>query len=95
MPLPKDATHFRRERVEVIRRALEVCEARPLTTQAETMQDELDISLRSDYTTESLPLLLHQVGTYSSCNSSHGAQHSNVDISHKFDKQLEIVEYVL
>ena len=61
VPLPKDATHFRRERGEVIHRALEVCEARPLVAQAETMQEELDICTRSDYTTSSLPLLLHQV----------------------------------
>lgn len=40
---------------------MEVCEARPVVAQAEVMQDELDFSLRTDYTPESLPLLLHQV----------------------------------
>jgi hypothetical protein len=61
VPLPKDPLHFRRERQLVINRLLEVCEAKPITSQAELMQEELDISLRSDYTPRSLPLLLHQV----------------------------------
>ncbi|ELT87773.1 hypothetical protein CAPTEDRAFT_48024, partial [Capitella teleta] len=58
--LPKDPLHFRRERQLVINRALEVCEAKPIISQGELMKEEVDICLRSDYTPQSIPLLLHQ-----------------------------------
>ncbi|KAK2144748.1 hypothetical protein LSH36_734g02004 [Paralvinella palmiformis] len=60
VPLAKDADYFRKEREYVIKRGMEVCEARPVTIQADMMQKELEICLTTDYQPEGLPLLLHQ-----------------------------------
>ena len=42
-------------------RAMEVAEAAPLQIQAEVMREEMENTEQWEYTTKSLPLLLHQV----------------------------------
>ncbi|XP_061479532.1 uncharacterized protein LOC133383234 isoform X2 [Rhineura floridana] len=63
VPLPKDVDHFRRERELALKKCLQVAEAKPLVIQADVMQRELEICLKREYTSESLPLLLHQFFT--------------------------------
>ena len=43
---------------------LQVCEAKPLTIQADVMEDELKSCFSTDYGVEGMPLLLHQVGLF-------------------------------
>ncbi|XP_078256203.1 coiled-coil domain containing 162 [Rhinoraja longicauda] len=61
--IPKDISHFRKERELHLKRALQVAEAKPLLIQADVMQRELESCLKPEYTTDSLPLLLHQFFT--------------------------------
>lgn len=61
VPLPKDVSYFKKERKQVIERLLNVGEAKPLTIQAEILKEEVYNCLKNEYTTESLPLLLHDV----------------------------------
>ncbi|KAG7465708.1 hypothetical protein MATL_G00156270 [Megalops atlanticus] len=60
VPIPKDVSYFRMEREQVLRTGLQVSGARPLVSQAEVMQRELESCRSREYTPESLPLLLHQ-----------------------------------
>ncbi|KAJ6660255.1 hypothetical protein lerEdw1_017955 [Lerista edwardsae] len=60
IPLPKDIYYFRRERELALKKCLQVAEAKPLVIQADVLQRELESCLKREYTTESLPLLLHQ-----------------------------------
>ncbi|XP_015714160.1 uncharacterized protein CCDC162P isoform X2 [Coturnix japonica] len=63
VPIPKDAIYFRRERERVLKKVLQVAEAKPLVIQADVMQRELESCWRREYTASSLPLLLHQFFT--------------------------------
>ncbi|KAM6460286.1 uncharacterized protein PHA67_008900 isoform 3-T4 [Liasis olivaceus] len=60
LPLPKDVDYFRREREWILKKCLQVTEAKPLVIQTDVMQRELDSCLKREYTPESLPLLLYQ-----------------------------------
>ncbi|XP_059153793.1 uncharacterized protein LOC131939486 [Physella acuta] len=60
VPIPENKEHFKQERKFVIKRLLEVNEAQPVRVQAEEMRIEMDISDQKEYTTGSLPLLIHQ-----------------------------------
>ncbi|XP_015676796.1 putative uncharacterized protein C6orf183 [Protobothrops mucrosquamatus] len=60
VPLPKDADYFRREREWILKKCLQVAEAKPLVIQTDVLQRELDSCLKREYTPESLPLLLYQ-----------------------------------
>ncbi|XP_071476027.1 uncharacterized protein [Diadema antillarum] len=60
VPLPKSVDHFRKQREQIIKRAMEVSEAQPLVMQAEVMREEMQNCQKKEYTKESLPLLLHQ-----------------------------------
>ncbi len=46
---------------------VQVCEAKRLVLQSEVMQEELHNCQHSDYTADSLPLLLHQVRQHMQC----------------------------
>ncbi|XP_041348511.1 uncharacterized protein LOC121368057 isoform X2 [Gigantopelta aegis] len=59
-PLPKDIVHFRTERKLILKRALEVSEARPLAIQAEQMKEEMMNATQQEYTAQNISLLLHQ-----------------------------------
>ncbi|XP_043398700.1 uncharacterized protein LOC102942958 isoform X1 [Chelonia mydas] len=63
VPIPKDASYFRKEREVILKKGLQVAEAKPLVVQADVMQRELESCLRRENTAESLPLLLHQFFT--------------------------------
>ncbi|EOB03588.1 Putative uncharacterized protein ENSP00000357963, partial [Anas platyrhynchos] len=63
IPVPKDVTYFRREREVILKKVLQVTEAKPLVIQADVMQRELESCWRREYTAASLPLLLHQFFT--------------------------------
>ncbi|KAJ8047612.1 hypothetical protein HOLleu_06654 [Holothuria leucospilota] len=58
--IPKGVEHFRKLREQIIRRAMQVSEAQPLIIQADVMKEEMDNCLIREYTSDSLPLLLHQ-----------------------------------
>ncbi|KAI1895743.1 hypothetical protein AGOR_G00109630 [Albula goreensis] len=60
VPIPKDISYFRMEREQILRKGLEVSGARPVSSQVEVMQKELESCKSREYTIESLPLLLHQ-----------------------------------
>ncbi|XP_039207102.1 uncharacterized protein LOC120311541 isoform X2 [Crotalus tigris] len=60
VPLPKDVDYFRREREWILKKCLQVAEAKPLVIQTDVLQRELDSCLKREYTPESLPLLLYQ-----------------------------------
>ncbi|XP_012939634.1 uncharacterized protein LOC101845475 [Aplysia californica] len=60
VPIPENKEHFKQERKFVIQRALEVSEAHPVRLQADEMKQEMEAAEESEYTTGSLPLLLHQ-----------------------------------
>ncbi|KAG9336222.1 hypothetical protein JZ751_002569 [Albula glossodonta] len=60
VPIPKDISYFRMEREQILRKGLEVSGARPVSSQVEVMQKELESCRSREYTLESLPLLLHQ-----------------------------------
>ncbi|XP_025927821.1 putative uncharacterized protein C6orf183 isoform X2 [Apteryx rowi] len=60
VPIPKDASYFRKEREIILKKGLQVTEAKPLVIQADVMQRELESCLRREYTAANLPLLLHQ-----------------------------------
>ncbi|GFR74183.1 coiled-coil domain-containing protein 162-like [Elysia marginata] len=60
VPIPESKEHFKEERKFVIKRALEVSEAQQLRIQAEEMKIEMSSAEELEYTTKSLPLLLHQ-----------------------------------
>ena len=53
--------YFLEERKMAIEKALDVSEVFPLKNQGQVLVDELECSLQSDVSEESLPLLLHQV----------------------------------
>ncbi|XP_067839991.1 putative uncharacterized protein C6orf183 [Heptranchias perlo] len=61
--IPKDISYFRKERELLLRKGLQVAEAKPLLIQADVMQRELESCLKQEYTADSLPLLLHQFFT--------------------------------
>ncbi|XP_060112837.1 putative uncharacterized protein C6orf183 [Heteronotia binoei] len=61
--LPKDIYFFRRERELALKKCLQVAGAKPLVIQADVLQKELESCLKREYTSESLPLLLHQFFT--------------------------------
>ncbi|XP_009892173.1 PREDICTED: transmembrane protein FLJ37396 [Charadrius vociferus] len=61
VPIPKDASYFRKEREVIIKKSLQVAEAKPLVIQADVMQRELESCWRREYTAANLPLLLQQV----------------------------------
>ncbi|XP_048793577.1 uncharacterized protein LOC125689888 isoform X1 [Lagopus muta] len=63
VPVPKDATYFRKERERILKRVLQVAEAKPLVIQADVMQRELESCWTREYTATTLPLLLHQFFT--------------------------------
>ncbi|MGH0156902.1 UNVERIFIED_CONTAM: hypothetical protein FKN15_076171 [Acipenser sinensis] len=63
VPIPKDISYFKKEREQILRKGLQVAEARPVAAQADVMERELESCLRQEYTAESLPLLLHQFYT--------------------------------
>ncbi|XP_025927820.1 putative uncharacterized protein C6orf183 isoform X1 [Apteryx rowi] len=63
VPIPKDASYFRKEREIILKKGLQVTEAKPLVIQADVMQRELESCLRREYTAANLPLLLHQFFT--------------------------------
>ncbi|KAM6272110.1 uncharacterized protein C6orf183 [Spheniscus humboldti] len=58
--IPKDASYFRKEREVILKKGLQVTEAKPLVIQADVMQRELESCWRSEHTAANLPLLLHQ-----------------------------------
>ncbi|KAL2098869.1 hypothetical protein ACEWY4_005349 [Coilia grayii] len=58
--IPKDISYFRVEREHSLKRLLQVPAARPLVSQAEVIQHELQSCISREYTPQSLPLLLHQ-----------------------------------
>ncbi|XP_057314205.1 uncharacterized protein LOC130655465 isoform X2 [Hydractinia symbiolongicarpus] len=60
VPVPKDVKYFRNERKIAIRNILQVREASPLQNQSVLMKEQLDACMNREYTTKSLPLLLHQ-----------------------------------
>ncbi|KAK1793312.1 hypothetical protein P4O66_011709, partial [Electrophorus voltai] len=61
--IPKSVVYFRMERQRVLQRGLQVPAVKPIVSQAEVIQRELESSLQLEYTPESLPLLLHQFFT--------------------------------
>ncbi|XP_069744221.1 uncharacterized protein [Narcine bancroftii] len=61
--IPKDISHFRRERELLLKKGLQVAEAKPLLIQADAMRRELESCPKLEYTPNSLPLLLHQFFT--------------------------------
>ncbi|XP_021248547.1 putative uncharacterized protein C6orf183 homolog [Numida meleagris] len=63
VPIPKDATYFRKERERTLKKVLQVAEAKPLVVQADVMQRELESCWRKEHEAASLPLLLHQFFT--------------------------------
>uniref|UniRef100_UPI00398E67DC putative uncharacterized protein C6orf183 n=1 Tax=Pristiophorus japonicus TaxID=55135 RepID=UPI00398E67DC len=62
---PKDISYFRKERELLLKKGLQVAEAKPLLIQVDVMQRELESCLKQEYTADSLPLLLHQIGSTS------------------------------
>ncbi|XP_048579860.1 uncharacterized protein LOC5511107 isoform X2 [Nematostella vectensis] len=60
VPLPKDIEHFRRERKLAVSKTLTIREAQPLINQSEVMREEMETSVKSEYSPKSIPLLLHQ-----------------------------------
>ncbi|KAJ7990800.1 hypothetical protein DPEC_G00290670 [Dallia pectoralis] len=63
VPVPEDLLYFRKEREQVLKRGLQVAEALPLVSPSDVIQRELESCFNLEYTTESLPLLLHQFYT--------------------------------
>ncbi|XP_059838957.1 uncharacterized protein si:ch73-242m19.1 isoform X2 [Hypanus sabinus] len=61
--IPKDVSYFRKERELLLKKGLQVAEAKQLVIQADVMQRELESCLKPEYTANSLPLLLHQFFT--------------------------------
>ncbi|XP_007891221.1 putative uncharacterized protein C6orf183 [Callorhinchus milii] len=61
--IPRDISYFRKERELVLKKGLQVSEAKPLVIQADVMQRELESCLKREYTADSLPLILHQFFT--------------------------------
>ncbi|XP_067931806.1 uncharacterized protein [Watersipora subatra] len=60
VPLPKDPGYFKRERKQAINRMLTVGEAKPVIVQADALKEEMYNCLKPEYSSESLPLLLHE-----------------------------------
>eukprot|EP00111_Clytia_hemisphaerica_P003675 TCONS_00010519-protein len=60
VPIPNDAKFFRKQRKIAVKNCLKVREAKPLLLQSELMKEEVDSCLKSEYTNESIPVLLHQ-----------------------------------
>ncbi|XP_074645051.1 uncharacterized protein LOC141901606 isoform X2 [Tubulanus polymorphus] len=63
VPLPKDVDYFRKERKLILDRATQVSEAHPIVIQADAMFEELSNADKKEYTSEGIPLLLHQYFT--------------------------------
>ncbi|XP_072911443.1 putative uncharacterized protein C6orf183 [Hemitrygon akajei] len=61
--IPKDVSYIRKERELLLKKGLQVAEAKQLVIQADVMQRELESCLKPEYTANSLPLLLHQFFT--------------------------------
>ncbi|XP_041457909.1 uncharacterized protein LOC121410103 isoform X2 [Lytechinus variegatus] len=58
--LPKSVDHFRKQREQVIKRAMEVSEAQPLVIQADVMKEEMENCQKREFSKENLSLILHQ-----------------------------------
>uniref|UniRef100_UPI00403A150E coiled-coil domain containing 162 isoform 2 n=1 Tax=Danio rerio TaxID=7955 RepID=UPI00403A150E len=58
--IPKDASYFRLERQRVLHKALQVSSTKPVVSQAEVAQREMEICLNQEHKADGLPLLLHQ-----------------------------------
>ncbi|XP_056332376.1 putative uncharacterized protein C6orf183 [Danio aesculapii] len=61
--IPKDASYFRLERQQVLHKALQVSSTKPVVSQAEVAQREMEICLNQEHKADGLPLLLHQFYT--------------------------------
>ncbi|XP_062896851.1 uncharacterized protein si:ch73-242m19.1 isoform X1 [Mobula hypostoma] len=61
--IPRDVSYFRKERELLLKKGLQVADAKQLVIQADVMQRELESCLRLEYTANNLPLLLHQFFT--------------------------------
>ena len=53
--------YFKAERTLALQKALDVSGVHPLKSQSQVIMEEVECSLQSDVTEESLPLFLHQV----------------------------------
>ncbi|XP_016401411.1 uncharacterized protein si:ch73-242m19.1 [Sinocyclocheilus rhinocerous] len=61
--IPKDVAYFRMERQQVLLKALQVSSTKPVVSQAEVAQREMESCLTQEYTPDSLAILLHQFYT--------------------------------
>ncbi|XP_051725343.1 uncharacterized protein si:ch73-242m19.1 isoform X1 [Ctenopharyngodon idella] len=61
--IPKDVSYFHMERQQVLLKALQVSSTKPVVSQAEVAQREMEICLAQEHTLDGLPLLLHQFYT--------------------------------
>ncbi|XP_067312201.1 uncharacterized protein si:ch73-242m19.1 [Pseudorasbora parva] len=61
--IPKDASYFQMERQQVLLKALQVSSTKPVVSQADVAQMEMESCLTQEHTPEGLPLLLHQFYT--------------------------------
>ncbi|CAM4534920.1 unnamed protein product, partial [Caretta caretta] len=52
VPIPKDASYFRKEREVILKKGLQVAEAKPLVVQADVMQRELESCLKREISEE-------------------------------------------
>ncbi|CAI9720002.1 Hypothetical predicted protein [Octopus vulgaris] len=61
VPFPRDLNYYRKERKRMMERTLQVSSAKKLVNVADVLQETLVIAGKFEYTTESLPLLIHQL----------------------------------
>ncbi|KAK7142769.1 hypothetical protein R3I94_012197 [Phoxinus phoxinus] len=61
--IPKDVSYFRMERQQVLLKALQVSSTKPVVSQAEVAEREMESCLTQEHTPDGLPLLLHQFYT--------------------------------
>ena len=61
VPIPNDAPLLACERKLYIEKLLQVHDVRKPYIQADIIQEEIDVATKSEYTPDSLPILLHQV----------------------------------
>ncbi|XP_058604874.1 uncharacterized protein si:ch73-242m19.1 isoform X3 [Onychostoma macrolepis] len=61
--IPKDVSYFHMERQQVLLKALQVSSTKPVVSQADVTEMEMESCLTQEYTPDSLPLLLHQFYT--------------------------------
>ena len=69
VPAPRDALFLSKERRLYFEKLFKVHDIRKPYIQADLMQDQIENANKNEYTTESLPLLLHQVCCFSSINA--------------------------